>query len=234
MSNKTKNYQMFKIVSSNRDVDTFHVKRLVESIKKLNLLEANPIIVNKNMEVIDGQHRLEAAKILFEDIYWVEVDAKNTSEAIVSLNSSQKNWVLEDYIRHYAKLGLSNYQRIIDIIDQGHVISNAVSICSQSQGGAKDIKTGKFICGLHNILDLSNICLEFQTVLPIKLSTVVVRAVITMVKNGYIHKEHFPKIRENQFGIQKCASPEQYVTQFETIINKGKKKGRVDFFNKKK
>ena len=41
------------------------------AIKKNNLLRVNPIIVDRKMNVIDGQHRLEACKILKEGIYYM-------------------------------------------------------------------------------------------------------------------------------------------------------------------
>ena len=51
---KTKNYSMFKKVRGNRDVDPTHVARIVKLIAQRDT--KNPIIVNKKMEVLDGQH----------------------------------------------------------------------------------------------------------------------------------------------------------------------------------
>lgn len=66
---KTKNYSLFKKYAKNRDIDGRHVEKLIASIKTANLLDCEPILVNEKMEVIDGQHRLEAAKSLNLDIY---------------------------------------------------------------------------------------------------------------------------------------------------------------------
>ena len=98
--NQTTDYSLFKDVSSNRDVDRKHVKKLVNSIREKNLLEVNPIIVNEKLEVLDGQHRLEAAKQLKVPIYYV-ISSDVTHNDISRLNSNKKNWLLMDYINYY-------------------------------------------------------------------------------------------------------------------------------------
>ena len=58
---KTKNYEIFKIMDCNRELSAANLQKLIGSIKSRNLLEFRPIIVNSKMEIIDGQHRLAAA-----------------------------------------------------------------------------------------------------------------------------------------------------------------------------
>lgn len=95
---KTKDYSIFKIMKSgNRKVDERHVKRLVEVVAKENLLHTKPIIVNKKMEVLDGQHRLEVAKILNVPIYYNIVEDMTPLQVAV-VNTHQKNWVCGDYL----------------------------------------------------------------------------------------------------------------------------------------
>jgi hypothetical protein len=67
----TTKYSQFKILSDNRDVNSLHVKRLVESFNDMHLV--CPIIVNENMEVIDGQHRLQASIETGLPIYYIQV-----------------------------------------------------------------------------------------------------------------------------------------------------------------
>lgn len=95
----TKNYDQFKSITSNRELDELHVKRLMASIEKNNLLELNPIIVNENMEIIDGQHRLEAARRLNVPVFYNTGDV--SEEDISTLNSVSKRWSAMDYINYY-------------------------------------------------------------------------------------------------------------------------------------
>ena len=69
---KTNNYDIFKLMPNNRNVNLTHVGRLKLSFKEMYLI--SPIIVNSRMEIIDGQHRLHAAKELNLPIYYIIVD----------------------------------------------------------------------------------------------------------------------------------------------------------------
>lgn len=60
--NQTNDYNLFKSLKGNRNVNKLHVQRLKESFKGDYLM--SPIIVNQNYEIIDGQHRFNAAKDL--------------------------------------------------------------------------------------------------------------------------------------------------------------------------
>ena len=71
---KTKDYSQFKYLPGNRDLVLNHVDRLVKSISKNNLLKNNPIMINKQGYILDGQHRLQAAEELGVDIYYNVLD----------------------------------------------------------------------------------------------------------------------------------------------------------------
>ena len=109
---KTRDYARFKLTDDNRDggVKEIHVQRLIDSIKAKNLLELRPIIVNNNWEVIDGQHRLEAAKRLGVDIYY-EVKADTEKHDIILLNIAEK-WQQRDYLNYYVKNGYPEYIKL--------------------------------------------------------------------------------------------------------------------------
>lgn len=116
MIKKTTNYEMFKFRKDNREkgVDACHLKRMIESIKARNLLEFRPIIVNSDMEVIDGQHRLMAAKELKLPIYY-EVDNDSNSKDIILLNVS-KTWGYNDYLHYYYKNDYPEYIKMHNFI----------------------------------------------------------------------------------------------------------------------
>ena len=53
---ETNDYEIFKILKGNRDINQNHVNKLVQSITEKDL--RIPIVVDNNMYVMDGQHRL--------------------------------------------------------------------------------------------------------------------------------------------------------------------------------
>lgn len=109
----TKDYSQFKLKKGNRAVVQGVVKRLVKSIEKKNLLEANPLIVNKKMEVIDGQHRLMAAKELNIPIYYVVLDMAELEEVHL-LNANVRPWSAKNFLESYIMLGKKEYVEFKD------------------------------------------------------------------------------------------------------------------------
>ena len=69
---KTTDYSLFKYLKGNRAITELHVRRLVESIKEKDLQV--PIIVDEKMNVVEGQHRLEAYKIVGRPILYIVKD----------------------------------------------------------------------------------------------------------------------------------------------------------------
>lgn len=147
---ETTNYSLFKDISSNREVDKTHVKSLVNAIQNKNLLYANPILVNEDMEVIDGQHRLEAARILGVPIYYIQADVSR--QDISKLNSNQKNWKLIDYINFWAVEKAPNFNKFTKFLVEHSEfgITGLITIVNiDSAKNTRGIKRGEI-----NIMDM--------------------------------------------------------------------------------
>ena len=113
---KTKNYDEFKLREDNRaSIDWRHVEKIAASIKERNLLHLRPIQVNARMEVIDGQHRLLAAKRLNVEIYY-EVKKELEDDDIIILNNS-KSWCMFDYLNYYSRKN-ENYRKMKEFIEK--------------------------------------------------------------------------------------------------------------------
>ena len=104
---KTNDLTMFKSITGNRPTNPQHIRRLTDSIK-VNGLLCNPILVNEKMEVIDGQHRLEACKNAESEVYYIILTGYSLSE-VQTLNLNQKNWQKKDFMNGYADKGIKSY-----------------------------------------------------------------------------------------------------------------------------
>lgn len=105
---RTKYYDMFKFKKENREINYNKVLSLKNKLIE-NGRQIVPIICNSEFEVIDGQHRLEALKELgWEVMYYVD-DAVTTKD-LISINNTQKNWGMLDYIHFYASSGDETYK----------------------------------------------------------------------------------------------------------------------------
>lgn len=93
---ETSDYSKFKFIQGNRPVNNGVV---YESIKEKNLLRDHPIIVNKDYQVIDGQHRLAAAEKLKLPIYYI-ISQDYERDDLYKCQVS-KLWKLQDYCNFY-------------------------------------------------------------------------------------------------------------------------------------
>ena len=158
---KTKDYDLFKFREDNREsINQSHVKRLAESIKARNLLELRPISVNADMEVIDGQHRLLAAKILGVEIYYNQNKTLTPSDIII-MNVAQP-WGQSDYLNYYCKNHYPEYLKLQKFM-KSHAISIKIAL-NITMGHTKDafhnFKNGEYKFNEENFDDHIDICWE--------------------------------------------------------------------------
>lgn len=87
---ESKEYNNFKFLSANRPIDYNHVNKIKKSLQEYGFLDSQPITVNSEMEIIDGQHRFVACKEMGLPIKFVQIQPKRTDNILVSLNTTQK------------------------------------------------------------------------------------------------------------------------------------------------
>lgn len=107
---KTDDYKRFKFKNENREVKRVHLERMIRNLKDNNRLEWEPILVNENMEIIDGQHRLKAAEKLGLPVYYKMVKGATTKD-LISLQVAQM-WNLEDYFHAWEAQGKEDYMKL--------------------------------------------------------------------------------------------------------------------------
>ena len=139
----TKDYSIFKRLVGNRDIPESRISKIVESIQTIGWVH-NPIIVNENMEVIDGQGRLTALQRLKMPVEYIIAEGAGNKECIY-MNMNMVNWALPDFIKSYAEQGNENYQRLLSLIENYangnlNIISTAVYRVSKAK--TREIKSG--------------------------------------------------------------------------------------------
>jgi hypothetical protein len=107
----TQEYNGFKTLEGNRKISETHVKNLADFISRRNLLMYNPILVNENFEVVDGQHRLEAAKQLGIPIYYIIGEGLSYKDVGI-LNACSDDWEFQEYLNNYVANGQEEYIRL--------------------------------------------------------------------------------------------------------------------------
>src|SRR4051812_23470600 len=96
----TKDYDRFRFVKGNRDVDHARVRKIINDIHSgLDILRYCPLLTVENgefLEVDDGQHRLEVCKKLGSYVWYVLAEDL-TIEDIARINSVTERWKTSDF-----------------------------------------------------------------------------------------------------------------------------------------
>jgi len=148
---------IFNQMKGNRPPNVQHINRLCDSIKTNGVLQ-NPIIVNECMDVIDGQHRLLAAKKAKSSIFYIIVHGYSLNQVQI-LNLNQKNWVKKDFLNGYADMGLTPYIKLRDFMlkNNDFTISTCIAMCQNTTSAGGRDKHGMSMnragCGLEEVFE---------------------------------------------------------------------------------
>ena len=104
---ETNDYGQFKKLRGNREIRNDEL--LMQSLKTNG--QRQPILVNRKYEVIDGQHRLSILEKLGMPVKFI-VDDTYELEHVVTMNNTQKNWSLEQYMNFHADNGKEEYIKV--------------------------------------------------------------------------------------------------------------------------
>jgi len=106
----TSDYTIFRKLSKNREVRPKHVRRMAASLALANKMDTDPVVVTKDMRVIDGQHRLEACKILQIPVTYV-IDDHFTERDLLARQTGRQ-WGMEDRV-HYHSVDDPDWDRLV-------------------------------------------------------------------------------------------------------------------------
>jgi hypothetical protein len=226
---KTSDLSIFKTISGNRVVNPQHVKRICDSIT-INGMLCNPILVNEKLEVIDGQHRLNACKKANSHIYYIILNNYDLSQ-VHTLNLNQKNWTKKDFLEGYANMGIKSYVDFKDFLEKNEDFS--LPICMAFCNNTTDNSHNKLGENLEVFEDGSwkgrdfNIGQDWANKIRIIQpyykgynTGVFVGTLITLFKNeNFDFNEFMHKLRLQPTALLDCRNREQYKTLIEDIYN---------------
>lgn len=232
---KTNDYSMFKHMVGNRNINKLHLKRLTESMSE-KYIEV-PIIVNSYNQIIDGQHRFEAARELGKDVYYIKVRNLNLDD-VHRLNTNSKNWTAEEYMQGYCELGLEDYIKYRDFKRKygfGHNETNAILTNRSRMSGSKntDFNDGKFKIKDYDLAvkNAEKIRMVGEYYEGYKRRSFVYAMLELFENPDYNHVEFLSKLSFQSVKLQDCTDIKGYLILIEDIYNfKRSKNNKVRFF----
>ncbi len=228
--NSTTDFALFKLRHDNRKkISRDHINKIKSSVKECNLLEMRPIMVNQDMEIIDGQHRFIAAKELGVSIYY-EIQEKLGPMHMVLLNTS-KSWNAEDFLNFYVKNEYPEYIKLDRYIRMHNLPINVVlsMMMGRLRAEHKEFRMGNFKFSFIYTQDQIDAC--WNTIELIKkrkgvsasrytLSSKFWLSILQLVSNEYFNEEKWFQNMEKmieRFGVR--VTQKDYAKMFMYIHN---------------
>jgi len=237
----TNDYSKFKTLEGNRHVNKLHVKRLKESFKEAYLL--SPIVVNQDFQIIDGQHRFEAAKEMKLPINFIVCNNYSLKE-VQLLNTNMKNWKKEDYLNAYCDLKYPEYLKFRNFMrrfPEFGIASCETILTNSLSGGHKSTSSAELKGSLNEsgsyairyfqegdlvIPDYEKSIENAEKIMMIKPyydgfnRPTFVRSMIGIFKiEYYSHSKLIERLAANPTALQHCANVTQYKLLIEDIYN---------------
>ena len=218
---KSKDYNIFKTLTGNRELNISNKEKLKKSFKENYLI--SPIIINEKYEIIDGQHRFNAARELGYYVYYILIKGYSLEE-VKMLNTNSKNWKREDYLNAYCDLGFEEYIKFKKFYSdiKEFTIGSAERIAAGHQSdNMLDFRNGKFKFG--NVLDAYDTAQKILMFKPYYKGfnrNTFVGAVMKLIRNqNYNHAQMIHKLSLNPSILVDCANTSQYVLLLEDVYN---------------
>ena len=140
----TTNYCQFKKLSGNRQTDLQRVLRIQDSIERIGWV-SNPIIVNENLEIVDGQGRFEALRRLNMPVEYIVIPGANINHCRV-MNDVNKPWYGREFIQSFAETGDEGYKLLWQCMTQFSVDARTVlHLAGKRDSQEKKIKSGELL-----------------------------------------------------------------------------------------
>ena len=237
----TTQYGVFNKLRGNRAVNELHVRKLVEAIKEKDL--QIPIIVDHDMNVLDGQHRLDAYKIVGNPISYIVKD-KFELQDVRNVNSVNRKWTLTEYLMSYCKLGKKDYQ-LLEWFHRTYEFGIAECVAMLNGKGytnvniLKEFRKGEFV-----IDDLEqgktwakniNACGEYFQYY--KKATFIKAMLSAMKDKTFSFKIFFKRLSNNSSKLKNQGSRNDFIVNIERLYNHGtanKFKVRLDLYDYKR
>lgn len=215
----TMDYGKFNILDWNRDINRKHVEELKLSIDKGEYI--NPILVNKNYEILDGQHRFIAKKELGLPIqYIIETNDDDHRDAIKTLNSKSLSWKISDYVDAYAKDGNENYQMILELKKSYPKLKYNTVYFNLFSASQKSIVNGKIkISDFEKVKEIASKLQDFEFC-PLFPNSRLLRALTSCIKtDGYEHKQMIHKFKKYPTKVINCVGIEDWKKMLTDLYN---------------
>ncbi len=187
------------------------------------------------MQVVDGQHRLQARKELKLPVYYIIVDGLGLRET-QRVNSAAKNWGDKDFLDSFVQQNYAHY-KVYKKFRETYQFGHQETIFMLSGGGvnnySQDFKDGNFsVSNLDRANDWAEKIYQIEPFYKGFKRRSFVSAMLTCFKHEqYNHEDFIAKLSYQSSKLVDCTSVQFYLRIIDEIYNfKRKPEDKIRFF----
>lgn len=224
--NMTRDYDRFRRIRGNREVMERHIRDLLHVMELHPIMI--PIIVNAKMEVIDGQHRLEAYKRLEWPVPYIN-GGSLTLEDVQAINASSRPWTPMDYARSYVELGNQHYKTYIEFRekhDVGHDAAVWLLLGQEVGRMRRTFASGEFrVTNLEEAESRIEHLGQLRKVYPYWRDVTFIKAIqVAANRVGFTMERFMKRALENPEAFRYAPTIDEMLLMIEEIFNRGEHK----------
>jgi hypothetical protein len=223
---QTTDYGMFKFDPTNRPVDDRRVNQLVKSMLVKGFIN-QPIKVTTKMVVVDGQHRLTAAKIAKKPVlYFIDESKGTVFDKAASSNRLGKMWSKQNYLDGLAAKGIKPYV-ILSSFQKKYPDFRLTELINMLSNGNTGVTVDDFASGKFQVKDVYIANKWAADILKLKpyyndyKKSLFVRSLIEVMKSHpeFDFDKFFDKVQKRPAMLHPCGDRRQYKQMIETVYN---------------
>lgn len=219
-------------------VSAGHVNKIKQCMQLHGFLQSKPIMCcrdGNDFKIIDGHHRLRAAKDLNIGVYYVVVDASQ-ADLIGDINTTVRKWPMTAWVNLYLQRGVPDYVILTQYINKGLPLRLAASVLMGESGGSgnfnKFIPKGTYKVKTKRVADkILELRAELAHINEAAESSHFLEALsVLLLLPAFDPSILVQRILANPRGLEKCATREQMFKNIEEVYNfRGREKLNLAF-----
>jgi hypothetical protein len=225
----TRDYGVFKSILGNRDLSQTKINRLINDIENgLDMLKYYPILVDRDMNVIDGQHRLYVARKIKSNIWYMISEPVELND-IAKINSNTEKWKYKDFLNCYVVKGVEDYIVLEGFLKENPIgigtaakllMAGSVNSGNKNERASHAFQRGEFkVNYLQESIAIMAVVNLFESHKNFRTRSFI-SAIERMVKAGKCDVDVLvEKFEEKPEALDRCANAKDYMSALEHIYN---------------
>lgn len=226
----TTDYNLFKIDPRNREVNQVKLEKLYDSVASKNLLREFPILVDEQLTVIDGQHRLKVAEALNVPVYYI-VSNVATIEDVVLTTANVTKWSNADYLHRWCVEGKPDYVNLRNFWNKYKFakgkkflsLHQSMQLCHYGDLPCmnRDFQYGRYQCNDLDFAEkVAKMAIDFSEYISFWNDSGFINALTNLAGNAiYDHSRMMNKMVYLSVKLVKCPDMVSYMEVFTKLYN---------------